>query len=99
MKSVIVGDIQTNVWIVAKNIADIQKPFKLNPNPVIIDDDGNQYEKIKVARSAEIAQSDLYPQAKREGAVFFERFKEGTKPKRLVLYVNGDRFEFMLDTN
>lgn len=97
VKSATPQDFQTSVWILAKNTGDTEKPFKLNPSPVIIDSDGNQYEKIKVARSAEIAQTDLYPQAKREGAVFFEKFREGAKPKRLVLYVNEDRFEFMLD--
>lgn len=97
VKSAIPQDVQTSVWILAKNTGDMEKPFKLNPSPVIIDSDGNQYEKIRVARSAEIAQTDLYPQAKREGAVFFEKSKGGAKLKRLVLYINEERFEFMLD--
>lgn len=96
VKSVDPSDIQTSVWIVAKNTGDIEKPFKLSPKPVIIDNYGNQYESM-VVKSAGIVQNNLYPKAKREGAVFFDRFKEGTKAQRLIFYVNGDKFEFTFD--
>ena len=97
VKSVTAGDIQTSAWLSVKNREDMEKPFKLSPAPVILDNRGNQYENLKVARSAEITQTSLYPDATREGAIFFEKFKEGASPKKLFLYVNGDKFEFMLD--
>lgn len=96
VKSVNPSEIQTSVWIVAKNTGDKEKPFKLSPKPVIIDNYGNQYESM-IVPSAGIVQSNLYPKAKREGAVFFDRFKEGTKAQKLIFYVNGDQFEFTFD--
>lgn len=85
-----------NVWLTVKNIGDEGKPFKIGSGTVIIDNMNQQHENIKVARSAEIAQTSLYPQAIREGAVFFERLKEGAVPSKLILFVNGEKFEFML---
>jgi hypothetical protein len=89
----------TNVWLSVKNIEDKEKPFKIGTGTVIIDNMNKQYENIKVPRSAEIAQTNLYPQAIRDGAIFFERLKEGTIPSKLILYVNGDKLEFMLGPN
>ncbi|MCZ7381201.1 MAG: hypothetical protein O8C64_06490 [Candidatus Methanoperedens sp.] len=97
VKSVTPGDIYTSVWVSVRNLGNTENPFKLTPSPVIIDNTGNQYESIKVARSGEIAQTNLYSMAKREGAIFFERPKEGASMKKLVLYVNGDKFEYTLD--
>lgn len=96
VKSVTAGDIQTTAWVSVKNLEDKIKPFKLNPGPAILDNNGTQYESIKVSRSSEIAQTDLYPLANREGSIFFTKLKEGTSAKRLLLYVNGERFEFDL---
>jgi hypothetical protein len=97
VKSVFPGVTYTNIWINAQNIEEKEKPFKLGSGTVIIDNMGQQYEKIKVARSSEIAQTNLYPGAMREGSVFFERLKEGAKPEKLVLKVNGDIFEFRVN--
>ncbi len=97
VKSVIAGDVQTTAWISVKNLEDKIKPFKLSPSPTIIDNNGTQYESVRVSRSSEIMQTDLYPYANREGAVFFMKLKEGTSAKRMVLYANGDRFEFDLN--
>ena len=97
VKNVETGGAQTSIWLSVKNADVSEIPFKLVPSPVIMDSAGNQYENVKVARSAEITQTTLYPDATREGAVFFEKFKEGTRPKKLLLYVNGDKFEFALD--
>ncbi len=97
VKSVTAGDIQTTAWISVKNLEDKIKPFKLSPSPTIIDNNGTQYESVRVSRSSEIMQTDLYPYANREGAVFFMKLKEGTSAKRMVLYANGNRFEFDLN--
>lgn len=99
IKSVTPSDFYTRVWVSVRNMENTEKPFKLTPSPVIIDNSGNQYESIKVARSGEIVQTNLYSMAKREGAVFFERLKEGASLKKLVLNVNGDKLEFMLDAS
>lgn len=96
VESVTPTSIYTSVWLSVKNTEREEKPFKIGSGTVVIDNKGQQYENIKVARSAEIAQTSLYPRAMREGAVFFERLKEGRKPDRLVLYVNGNRLEFEL---
>lgn len=95
IQSVNPSSIQTSVWIVAKNTGNKEKPFKLSPKPVIIDNYGNQYETKTVARSG-IVQSELFPNAKRDGAVFFDRIREGTKAQKLILYVNENKFEFKL---
>lgn len=88
----------TNVWLNVKNIENTEKPLKLGPGNIIIDNKGQQYENIKVPRGAEISQTDLYPQAMREGAVFFERLSDGSRSlKKLVLYVNGEKIEFLLN--
>lgn len=96
VKSVTSTSIYTSVWVSVRNTEREEKPFKIGSGTVVIDNLGQQYENIKVARSAEIAQTSLYPRAMREGAVFFERLREGRKPDRLVLYVNGNRLEFEL---
>ncbi len=96
VKSVTPSDFYTRVWVSVRNMENTEKPFKLTPSPVIIDNTGNQYESIKVPRSGEIAQTNLYSMAKREGAVYFERLKEGATLKKLVLYVNGDKLEFTI---
>lgn len=96
VKSTILTDLRTSVWIMVRNLDDKEKQFKLGSGTVIIDNMGEQYENIKVARSAEITQTNLSAQAMREGAVFFDRFKEGRNPKRLILNVNKEKIEFML---
>jgi hypothetical protein len=96
VKSVSLSSIHSSVWIVAKNTGDIEKPLKLSPRPVIIDNSGNQYETLIIERSG-LNQSELYPKTKREGAIFFDRFREGTKAQKLIIFVNGDRFDFNLD--
>jgi len=95
--SVTSGITFTSIWLSVKNTENEEKQFKLGSGTILIDNNGMQYENIKISRSAGIAQTDLYPQSMREGAVFFERLKEGASPKKLVLNVNGKRFEFTLD--
>ncbi|MCX9084684.1 MAG: hypothetical protein OIN87_07815 [Candidatus Methanoperedens sp.] len=96
VKSISLSSIHTSVWILVRNTGTTEKPLKLNPKPAIIDDSGNQYENLIVERSG-LNQSNLYPKAKREGAVFFDRFKEGTKAETLILYINEARFDFALN--
>lgn len=92
-------DFHTSIWISVRNMEDTQRPFRLKPSPFIIDNIGNQYENIKVVRSGQIVQNDLYKMARREGAIFFERLKTDTWPEILVLYINGDKTEYMLNAS
>ncbi len=86
-----------NVWIIAKNIDTMEKPFKIGPSTVVLDNNGLQYEKVQVKRSAEIVQANLAPGAMRDGAIFFEPLREGRSPKKLILEINGQRAEIMLE--
>lgn len=97
VKSVTLTDIRSSVWIIVRNIENGEKPFKIGPGTIIIDNIGQQYENIKVARSAEIAQTNLSAKAMREGAIFFETLKEGRTAKNLTLNINNDKIEFILD--
>jgi len=96
IKSITVTDIRSSVWIIVRNIENGEKPFKIGPGTIIIDNVGQQYENIKVARSAEIAQTNLSAKAMREGAIFFETIKEGRTAKNLTLNINNDKVEFIL---
>ena len=87
----------TNVWIIAKNIGDVEKPFTIGPSTVLIDNIGQQYEKVQVKRSAEIVQTNISAKAMREGAIFFEPLKEGRSPKKLILEINRKKAEVMLE--
>lgn len=87
----------TNVWIIAKNTDSIEKPFKIGPSTVVIDNIGLQYEKVQIKRSAEIVQTNLAAKAMREGAIFFEPLKEGRSPKKLILNINGQKAEIKLE--
>jgi hypothetical protein len=89
----------TRVWIIAKNIEDVEKPFKIGPSTVVIDNIGLQYERVQVTRSAEIVQTNLAARAMREGSIFFEPLKEGRSPKKLILEINGKKAEIMLENN
>lgn len=99
VKSISPTEIRMTVWVIVKNKDNYEKPFKLGPGTTILDNAGQQYENIKVARSAEIAQTNLSAQAMREGAVFFERLKDGRSPKKLTLNINNDKIEFILDNS
>ncbi len=97
VKNVVLVNQYTNVWISVRNTENTEKQFKLGLGSFILDNMGQQYEMIKVPRSAEIAQTNLYPEAMREGAVFFEKVKEGRSVKKVVLNINGEAFEFRMD--
>lgn len=88
--------LHTDIWASIRNIDDHEKPLKIGPGTVVIDNIGQQYENIKVARSAEISQANLSSQAMREGAIFFERLKDGRTLKKLILNINNEKIEFML---
>jgi hypothetical protein len=96
VKNVVPSDLRISVWIEVKNTVDVEKQFKLNPNPVLIDNKGNQYETIIVARSDTI-QNKLYPKTMDDGALFFERLKEGRSPNKLILEMNGQKAEVLLE--
>ncbi len=89
----------TNVQVSIKNIENKEKPFKFGPGTILLDDMNQQYENVKIPRSSEIAQTNLYPLAMREGSIFFEPLKEGRTPKKLVLNVSGEIFQFMLNSS
>ncbi len=85
-----------NVWIIVKNTNDTEKPFKIGPSTVMIDNIGLQYERVQVKRSAEIVQTNISAGAMREGAIFFEPIREGRNPKKVLLNINGQKAEIML---
>ena len=89
----------TSIWMSVTNMDDNDKQFKISSGTVIIDNMGQQYENIRVAKSAEISQTNLSSQAMREGAIFFERLKEGRTLKKLILSINNNKIEFMLETS
>ncbi len=90
------SSLYTNIWIIAKNTADTEKPFKIGPSSVIIDNIGLQYERVQVARAG-ISQTNLTAKAMRQGAIFFEPLREGRNPKKLILNINGQKAEIMLE--
>lgn len=87
----------TNVWIIAKNIEDVEKPFKIGPSTVLMDNIGLQYERVQVKRSREIIQTNLASRAIRDGVIFFEPLREGRSPKKLILEINGQKAEVTLE--
>ncbi|MDW7725600.1 MAG: hypothetical protein SCH70_00570 [Candidatus Methanoperedens sp.] len=86
----------TNVWIIAKNTEGIEKPFKIGPSTVVMDNIGQQYERLKVERAG-ISQTNLAARAMRDGAIFFDPLREGRSPKKLILEINGKKAEIMLE--
>lgn len=86
----------TSIWISVRNLENKEQQFKIGSGTIVIDSKEQQYESIKVARSGEISQTNLYAKAMREGAIFFERLKEGRTLKKLVLEINGEKTEFIL---
>lgn len=89
----------TSILVQVRNMENTEKIFKLAPNPILLANTGNQYDRITKARSNEIIQTNLYAMAKREGFVYFDNLKEGESPEKLVLYINGDKLEFMLNAS
>jgi hypothetical protein len=86
-----------NVWVIVKNIDNSEKPFKIGPSTVILDNMGEQYENIHILKSSELIQTNLAAKAMREGSIFFQPLKEGRSPKNLILNINGQKAEIMLD--
>lgn len=86
----------TNVWVIAKNTEGIEKPFKIGPSTVVMDNIGQQYERLKVERAG-ISQTNLAARAMRDGAIFFDPLREGRSPKKLILEINGKKAEIMLE--
>jgi hypothetical protein len=89
--------VYTNIWIVAKNMDDMEKPFKIGPSTVVIDNMGEQYENIHVQRSSEIIQTNLTAKAMREGSIFFGPLRDGRSAKKLILNINGQKAEIILE--
>lgn len=84
----------SQVTIAVKNRVNEIKQLKLDPSPVLIDDMGNQYEMIPIERSTQIKQTPVYPEVIRRGAIFFESINPEAKHLRLILYLNGKKYEF-----
>ncbi len=88
--------IYTSVWIIAKNIGDVEKSFKIGPSTVVIDNIGQQYERVQVKRAG-ISENNLAAKAITDGAIFFDPLREGRSPKKLILEINGQKAEIMLE--
>jgi hypothetical protein len=86
----------TNIWTSVKNLDGNEKQFRIGSGTVVIDNMGQQYEAIKIARSSEISQANLSAYAMREGAIFFERLIDGRTLKKLILNANNEKIEFTL---
>jgi hypothetical protein len=85
-----------NVWIIVKNLDDSEKTFKIGPSTVVMDNMGQQYERVEVERAGMI-QTNLAAKAMRDGAIFFDPLREGRSPKKLILEINGKKAEIMLE--
>ncbi len=88
--------------LTVKNVGDLEKPFKLDPGAVILDEEGNQYE-MKVYKymdndkgvNEQIKQTTIYPGVERKGVIYFEpNVKTSAKKVTLFLYVNKIKYEF-----
>ncbi|MFZ3170037.1 MAG: DUF1616 domain-containing protein [Candidatus Methanoperedens sp.] len=87
-------DVISQVIIAVKNIENEAKQFKLNPSAILIDDLGNQYGMVTIQRSGQIKQTDIYPGVIRRGMIFFKPINPDAKDLRLILYLNGNKYEF-----
>jgi hypothetical protein len=86
-----------SIWVIAKNIDNSEKPLKIGPSTVVLDNMGEQYENVHVQRSSELIQTNLTAKAMREGSLFFVPLKEGRSAKKLLLNINGQKAEIMLE--
>jgi hypothetical protein len=84
----------TQVEISVKNRGKKERPFKLIPDPVLLDDLSNQYDFVTLNYEKEIKQSTIFPNVTRKGLLFFEPVLPEARELRLILYVNGERYEF-----
>lgn len=96
VKRVSSSALHIDIWTSIKNTKNEDMKIKIGSGTVVIDNAGQQYENIKVARSAEISQANLSAYAMREGAIFFERLKEGRTLKKLILNINNQKIEFII---
>ena len=87
-------DWASQVTIAVKNMDIEEKTFNLNPSPILIDDMGNQYMMVKMDRVNQIKLTSIYPGGIRRGAIFFEPINPDAKNLRLILYLNGEKYEF-----
>ena len=87
-------DVTSQVIIAVKNIENDAKQFKLNPSAILIDDLGKQYGMVTIQRSGQIRQTDIYPGVIRRGMIFFKPINPDAKYLRLILYLNGNKYEF-----
>lgn len=84
----------SKVILAVKNIENEEKIFSINPSPLLIDDLGNQYERIKIERSNQIKETIIYPGTVRRGSIYFEPINPDAKYLRLIIYLNKKMYEF-----
>ena len=84
----------SQVYISVKNMENEDKPFSLYSSPVLIDDLGNQYRMVKIDRSSQIKQTEIYPGVIRRGTIFFEPINTDSRNLRLIIYLNGEKYVF-----
>lgn len=87
-------DWASKVTIAVKNTEQEDKPFKLTPAPVLIDDLGNQYEVVNIGGGNQIKQTAIYPGVIRKGDLFFEPINLSAQHLWLIMYLNGERCIF-----
>ncbi len=77
-----------------ENIGGIEKNLDLKPALVLIDDLGNQSEMAKIEWIGKENQTSLNPGVLRKGTIIFKPINNSAKSLRLILYINGEKFEF-----
>ena len=87
----------SQINIVVKNMENEEKEFIFKPSPIIIDDLGNQYEGVNIQRSTQIKLTPIYPGVVRRGSIFFEEINPDAKYLKVILYLNGNKYEFGLN--
>ncbi len=91
---------QSVLTLQVKNIEETEKPFKLEPTAVMVDDLGNQYQ-MRVYKytdvSNQIEQVTIYPGVTREGVILFDPVSLEAKKLTLYLYINGIKYTFVFN--
>jgi hypothetical protein len=89
---------QSVVTLQVKNIEEKEKPFKLDPSAVLLDDQGRQYGmrlyRFGVSGENQIEQTTIYPGVTREGVILFDPVSLSVKNLTLYLYINNIKYEF-----
>jgi hypothetical protein len=89
---------QSVVTLQVKNVGEKEKPLKLDPSAVLLDDQGRQYGmrvyRFGISGGNQIEQTTIYPGVTREGVILFDPVSLSAKNLTLYLYINNVKYEF-----